>query len=120
MTKEPGLLVRVHARLHDERGFSLLETIFAVTIMFAALVALAYTATVGFGYQSLSRARQAANGIANEVMEEVRGLAYEHITDGLLDTDLAGDANIVDCTGTMRLLSCTPNAAIPGSGEEIV
>jgi type II secretory pathway pseudopilin PulG len=120
MTMEPGLFVRVHARLHDERGFSLLETIFAVTIMFAALVALAYTATLGFGYQSLSRQRQAANGIANEVMEEVRGLAYEHITDGLLDTDLAGDANIVDCTGTMRLLACTPDAAIPGSGEEIV
>lgn len=120
MTKHTSLLVRVHARMHDERGFSLLETIFAVTVMFSALVALAYTASLGFGYQSLARHRQAATGIANEVMEGVRGLAYEHVTNGLLSTDLTGDSNIVDCTGTMRFISCTPDAAIPGSGEKIV
>lgn len=120
MTREPGPFMRIHARLHDERGFSLLETIFAVTVMFTALVALAYTASLGFGYQSFARQRQAATGIANEVMEGVRGLAYEHVTNGLLSTDLTGDSNIVDCTGTMRFISCTPDAAIPGSGEKIV
>ena len=125
MRRRPFLLVR--ARLHaDERGFSLLETIIAVTVIFGSLSALAYTATVGFGYQGLSRQRQAGTGVANEVMEEIRGLAYSNLQAGLSSTDLAGDSNIVDGTtcgdaaGTYRFLSCTPDPATPGSGETIV
>ncbi len=111
---------RVRARLRDERGFSLLETVIAVTVIFGSLLALAYTASVGFGYQGLSRQRQAANGIANEVMEQIRGLAYEHIEAGLSSTDLTGDANIVTCGGVNRFISCTADPDVPGSGEMIV
>jgi type II secretory pathway pseudopilin PulG len=112
--------MRIHARLHDERGFSLLETLVAITVIFGSVIALAYTATIGFGYQSLSRQRQAANGIANEVMEQIRGLAYENVQAGLLSTDLTGDPNIVSCSGVNRFLSCTANASIPGSGDPLV
>jgi type II secretory pathway pseudopilin PulG len=120
MTRNRSLFVAIRARLHDEHGFSLIETVFAVTVMLTSLTALAYTATIGFGYQDLSRQRQAANGIANEVMEQTRGLAYTKIQAGLRSTDLAGDANIVTCAGISRFLSCAADAAEPGSGEKVV
>lgn len=53
-------------------------------------------------------------------MEEIRGLAYANVTAGLLSTDLAGDANIVDCSGVMRFMSCTVDSDFPGSAEQIV
>lgn len=127
MTRNRRPFAQVRARLHaDERGFSLLETIIAVTVIFGSLAALAYSATVGFGYQGLSRQRQAGTGIANQLMEEIRGLAYENVQAGLSSTDLSGDPNIVDGTtcgdaaGTYRFLSCTPDPDVPGSGEVIV
>lgn len=83
------LALRVRARLHtDERGFTLLETIIAITIIFSALLALAYTATIGFTYESLARQKQTATGIADQIMEQARGLAWDRITAGHLSTDL--------------------------------
>jgi type II secretory pathway pseudopilin PulG len=120
MTPRRILRARLRARLSDERGFTLLETVIAITVMFGSLLALAYTATIGFGYQGLARQRQAANGIANQVMEEVRGLAFAKIEAGLLTSDLAGDPNIVSCSGTYRLLSCSTDVDVPGQGETIV
>ena len=120
MTPRRILRARLRGRLGDERGFTLLETIIAVTVMFGSLLALAYTATIGFGYQSLARQKQTANGLANQVMEEIRGLAYSKITSGMLSTDLTGDSNIVSCSGVSRFLSCTASASVPGQGEMIV
>jgi len=119
------LAVRLRARLHpDERGFTLLETIIAITVIFAALVALAFVATSSLHYQDIARQRQAADGIASQVMEEVRGLAYDKVTAGLLTTDLSGDSNIVtgcagDAAGVYRFLSCAKGSQ-PGSGEKLV
>jgi hypothetical protein len=113
----------LRARLHaDERGFGLVETLIAITVIFASLTALAYTATAGFGYIGLARDRQAADGIANQVMEQVRGLAYDKVTKGLSSTDLGGDSNIVGPCGTpseYRFLSCSAGST-PGAGEKIV
>jgi type II secretory pathway pseudopilin PulG len=121
MTRTRTPFARLAARLrHDERGFSLVETVIAAGVIFASLLTLAFTATAGFGYQGLARHRQAATGLANQVMEEVRGLAYEKIEAGLSSTDLAGDPNIVSCSGTYRFLSCTADPDEPGSGEAIV
>ena len=47
-----GILRRIHA---DDRGFTLVEVVFAITIMFVVLLALGYTATIGFSYESLAR-----------------------------------------------------------------
>ncbi len=90
---------RLHAALDGERGFTILETVIAMTVVFASLTALAYTATIGFRYVAIGRDRIQATGVANQIMEEIRGLAYTKITAGMSSTDLTGDSRIVTCSG---------------------
>lgn len=109
--------MRVRARLDgDERGFGLLETVIAITIIFGSLAALAYTATIGFRYNQYARERQAGTGVADRIMEEARGLAYSKVTAGLSSTDLSSDPQILNCSGIYYFQSCPP---IAGS-EKIV
>jgi len=106
--RHPGSLVRVCRRAHlDERGVTLLETIIAVTVVFGSLLMLAYTATIGFTYTGLARDRQSATGVANQIMEQVRGLATDRFVTGLSSSDLAGDPNIVLCGGNYHFKTCT-------------
>lgn len=106
------LIRRIRARLDGERGFTILETVIALMVVFASLTALAYTASIGFRYSAYGRDRIQASGIANRIMEDIRGLAYTKITSGLPSTELATDSRIVSCAGTYRFESC--------SGEKIV
>src|SRR5438874_1621308 len=92
-----GILARMRARADGERGFTIVETVIAITIIFSSLTALAYTATIGFRAIAYGRERVTATGIADQIMENVRGLAYLKIQQGLLSTDLAGDAKIINC-----------------------
>jgi type II secretory pathway pseudopilin PulG len=116
--RRASLNARLRARLDGgERGFTLIEAVIAITLIFASLTALAFTATNGFRYVALGRERQAATGIANQVMEETRGLAYAKIQQGLSSTVLGTDPNLVtgcpaDDVGVYRFLVC--------SGEKIV
>jgi type II secretory pathway pseudopilin PulG len=105
----------------DERGFTLTETVVAITIIFGMLISLAVVVTAGFGYQARARQQQSANGVANGIMEEIRGLPFDTIESGLLSTDLSGDSNILDCGGTKRLFACTSSpGSIPGTAEKVV
>jgi type II secretory pathway pseudopilin PulG len=106
------LIRRTRARLDGERGFTILETVIALMVVFASLTALAYTASIGFRYSAYGRDRIQASGIANRIMEDIRGLAYTKITSGLPSTELASDSRIVSCAGVYRFESC--------SGEKIV
>lgn len=109
---------RMRARLHqDERGFTIIETVIAVTVIFGSLTALAYTATAGFGYQDAARQRQTANGLANQLMERVRGLTTTQITMGLLSTDLT-DSRITG--GNFYPVSGCTAGSPPGCTESIV
>lgn len=115
--RRPGVFVRFRVRLRaDERGFTLIETVIAITVIFASLLALAFTATNGFRYMGFARERQTATGIANQIMEDVRGLAYSKIQNGLLSTDLTGDPNIVNCTGVYYFQSCSGEKIVSSSG----
>jgi type II secretory pathway pseudopilin PulG len=113
-----GLFVRIHARVRDdERGFSLLETVIAITVIFGSLITLALSASTGFRYVGIGREQQAANQVANQLMEQSRGLAFSKIQRGMQASELATDPNLVtsctgDPTGTYHLLSCT--------GEKVV
>ncbi|HEX2425140.1 MAG TPA: prepilin-type N-terminal cleavage/methylation domain-containing protein [Actinomycetota bacterium] len=118
---------RLASRLNtDEAGFTMVEMLIAIGIIATALFGLAYTATEGFTYESLARQKQTATGIANQIMEQTRGLAWDKITAGHLASDLSTstDSNLVagcagDSAGTYRFLSCSPNGT-PGSGERLV
>ncbi len=110
---------RLRALSHDERGFTILETVIAITVMFASLVALAYTATIGFKSIAYSRERVTFDGVADRIMEEIRGQAYTRIQTGLLTSDLTGDPNIINCGGTpivYRFESCSTGEKIVSSG----
>jgi type II secretory pathway pseudopilin PulG len=103
---------RIRARVYDERGFTILETVIAIMVVFASLTALAYTASIGFRYVGYGRDRIQATGVANRVMEDIRGLAYTKITNGISSTELSSDTRIKSCSGVFRFESC--------SGEKIV
>jgi Tfp pilus assembly protein PilV len=103
---------RLRARLAAERGFTILETVIALMVVFASMTALAYTASVGFRYVGYGRDRIQATGIANRIMEDIRGLAYTKITNGISTTELSTDTRIKSCSGVYRFESC--------SGEKIV
>jgi len=110
---------RLRALSTDERGFTIVETMIAITIIFAALVALAYTATVGFKSIAYARERVTFNGVADRIMEEIRGQAYSKIQTGMLSSDLTGDSNIINCGGSpvvYRFESCATGEKIVTSG----
>ena len=106
------LIRRARARLNGERGFTILETVIALMVVFGSLTALAYTASIGFRYTGYGRDRIQATGIANRIMEDIRGLAYTKITNGIPTSELATDSRAVNCSGTYRFESC--------AGEKIV
>jgi hypothetical protein len=120
--RHPGSLVRVCRRAHsDERGVTLLETVIAVTVVFGSLLMLAYTATIGFTYTGLARDRQSATGVANQIMEQVRGLATDRFVKGLSSSDLAGDPNIVLCGSDYRFKTCSGDFIVhtPGLTDSV-
>ena len=100
------LIRRTRARLEGERGFTILETVIALMVVFASLTALAYTASIGFRYSGYGRDRIQASGLANRIMEDIRGLAYTKITNGIPTSELAADSRVVNCSGTYRFQSC--------------
>ncbi|HEV8565244.1 MAG TPA: hypothetical protein VGR41_10030 [Actinomycetota bacterium] len=110
------LLRRLRARAADERGFTIVESMIAITIIFASLVALAYTATAGFRYIAYSRDRIKATAQANKIMEQIRGLSYASITRGLSNSDLTGDSLIVSCSGFNRFESCAGEKIVSSTG----
>jgi type II secretory pathway pseudopilin PulG len=121
-----SLNARLRARLDtDERGFTIIETMIAITIIFGSLTALAFTATSGFRYIALARERQSATGLATRVMEEARALDTASLAKGMRDSDLT-TLGVTDTTnlksacagdpaGTYRFLSCTGDKIVHSS-----
>lgn len=101
------MIARTLSRLRrDERGFSLIEAAFAMAVVFVSLLLLAGMTAGASRDVSFARQRQGANQIANQLLEEVRGLAYDTLKLGLKTSDLAGDPNIVNCSGTRYFKAC--------------
>lgn len=105
-----GHVARLLARARrDEAGFTLIEFMVALGILFVALLSLARTATVALSDVGLARQRQTANQLANQLLEEIRGLPYETLEKGLADSDLSGDARILFCSGEYYFEVCPPD-----------
>src|SRR5438093_12441849 len=106
---------RLLARLHgEERGFTLTESILAITIILASVLSLAYTATIGFTYEDLARQKQTATGIGDQVMEQVRGLAWDRVTAGHVAADLGAtrsDLTVTTPDTGYLATGCTGDAA---------
>ncbi len=109
-------------RRRGEEGFTLVELMVASGLLFAALTALAYTSTVAFADIGLARQRQAATGLANQAIEQVRAVPYDVLTRGLANSDLATpDPNIVVSGGDYRFGGeRIPHADITGSVKPLV
>lgn len=106
----------VSEKLRREDGFTLIEAVVAMGVVFTALVMLA-SMTVNVARDlAFARQRQAANGIANQLLEDVRGLAYATLEKGLSTSDLPGDPMIVGCADGPYFEVCPPD---PGA-EKIV
>jgi len=93
---------RARARLRDERGFGLIEAMFALGVFFATAVLMAYTATAAFNPTAAARERQAATGLADQALEQARALPFDTLKKGLDNTDLTAttDSNVVkNCNG---------------------
>ena len=117
-----GIFLWAYKRLHGESdGVSIVETAVALGVLFIALVGLAYTASIGFSDVALARQRQTGNQLANKVLEQVRGLSYERVGQGLATNDLAGDPNIVTCAdGAAYFRVCPTGAGGNPNAEKIV
>ena len=109
---------KLKSRLSGEGGFTLIETIAAIGILFVALIALAYTSLAGFREIAIARQRQTGSQIANLVLERVRGLPYATVSQGLSSSDLVGDPNIVTCTGGIAYFRVCPN--VDPNAEQMV
>src|SRR5436309_11852394 len=81
--------LRFARRFGEEEGFTVTETVTALGVILASLVALAYTSTAGFSDIGYARERQAATGLANQAMENARALPFATLQKGLDNADLA-------------------------------
>jgi len=115
---------RIRARVREDRGFTILETVIAMTVIFASLTALMYTATSGFRYIGLARERQAATGAATRLMEQIHALSVDTITTGMETSDLAGDPTIktpADCgDGEYHFETCAGEVIVHTTGAPSV
>ena len=76
-------------RRRDESGFTLVELVAAMGVMFAVLVGMSYAATVALVDVGYARQRQGATGLANEAIEQVRALPFQTLQRGLDAVDVA-------------------------------
>jgi Tfp pilus assembly protein PilV len=115
---------RIRALDSGERGFTLIETLVAITVIFSALTTLALVATTGFKYIGLARERQAATGIATRLMEDLHALSVSTITKGMKTSDLTGDTSIKTPTqcgdGAYHYLTCAGDKVVQASDSATV
>ncbi|MCA1845570.1 MAG: hypothetical protein LC792_20735, partial [Actinobacteria bacterium] len=115
--KDPGFFLPARRRLHrSEGGFALIETAAAMGIVFLALMMLSMAMLVGLTDSAAARQREIATGIADKLVEQARGISYTTLANGLADSDLVGDANIVNCSGTYRYKTCAGESIVHFNG----
>jgi len=80
------------AHASDERGFTIVETMVALGVIFSVVLGLLGTMNAGVSGIVLSRQRNGATAVADEVLEQARGRGYDEVGHDLDDdTTLATD-----------------------------
>lgn len=90
---------------------TIIELMVASGVMLVGLTALAYTTTVSFADIGTARQRQAANGLLNRTIEQVRALPFDTLRSGLDNADAAADTANVTVSGSTYTYK--------GNGEQI-
>ena len=78
-----------------DRGFSLLEVLFATAALVVVLAGLAQLFVVALRANSIAKATTYASVLAQQKMEQLRGLTYAFDSDGLAVTDVDTDTTTV-------------------------
>lgn len=86
---------RAWSRLGGDEGFTLLELSVAMIIIAVVIVTLVGLQVSSLKTVGVARQRQAATALADQKIERMRALPYSTIQAGLLQSDLAGDPNVV-------------------------
>jgi prepilin-type N-terminal cleavage/methylation domain-containing protein len=89
----PGMraLRRRIAACPSESGFTLIEVVVALTVLLVAFTMVAVAYPAAYKAFATSRERQDASQLANQAMEQLRGLPYATVTGGQRDGDLDAD-----------------------------
>lgn len=94
MQRFTGALRRFRDRRGDpDGGFTIIELMVALLVVFVAMVALAYALTVSLTDIAYASQRQSATGLANRAIEQVRALPYATVATGLNANDVANHAS---------------------------
>jgi len=108
--------MRRRGRFTDEAGFSLLECTIALSVVFVVLLALLGALTTGARGLVTGRQRSAALALANEVLEDARGRAYDDVGhDFDSDPTLATDPLITGSAPNFVYTGVTPNEPLAAS-----
>ena len=96
---------RIRARRRSlaraQQGFTLIEVMVAVLLIMIVLVPMSYVMTSALATGGCAQQRNAANSLVNQVLEQVRALAYTTVAAGdtTNDSTLSGDAHITVASG---------------------
>src|SRR5438094_4424392 len=89
-------LVAMRGRGAGDGGFTMVELMVAMGVILATLTTMVTTTISSFGAIGIAKQRQVCTSLANETVEEVRGLPFATLTRGLGLSDLqaGGDSAI--------------------------
>ena len=89
-------LVPMRSRGADQGGFTLVELVIAMGVILATLTTMVATTVSAFSAIGVAKQRQVCTGLADEIVEQVRGLPFATLTRGLGLSDLqaGGDSAI--------------------------
>src|SRR3954468_16447180 len=89
-------------RRSGQDGFTIIEFTVATGVMLVAIVSLLGTSLAGLRGIASARRRQTGTGLANQAVEQVRGLRFTDLQQGLSKTDLQGTADTaIDKSGSL-------------------
>jgi prepilin-type N-terminal cleavage/methylation domain-containing protein len=100
--------------MRSERGFSLIEVIVATGVLVVALVSLSEVFGMAIRSNIASRATTHATILAQQKLEELRGLTWGFDTEGLPVSDIGTDTTIVptQANGGTGLSASPPTALV--------